>query len=143
MLTTIDSVSQEVRDCGRSIGGRRRRVPADVQQRAVKLLEQHSWSEVCEALDISQGLLGSWRLRHHKALKLKRRLTATSTTPVCKRPPEAPAFVELTPAANHKPESDYIELRTAEGAVLRAHGAAATAAFTDIANAFLNQGQHT
>lgn len=140
MLTTIDTVAQEIRACGRSISGRRRKVPTAVQQRAVKLLERHSWSDVCEALDISQGLLGSWRLRHHKALGLKARSRTKRTEGKGKSSPHAPAFLELTPTPSSKPESDYIELRTPDGTLLRAHGTA-TVVFTDIAKAFLNQGQ--
>ena len=49
-------------------------MPVDLQQNIVRLLEGHSWDEVCEAVGIGKSSLSILRRRHCEDLKLRRRV---------------------------------------------------------------------
>ncbi|MFC1611513.1 hypothetical protein ACFL6C_11185 [Myxococcota bacterium] len=53
-------------------------MPLELQRNVVKLLEGHSWEEVCEAVGIGRSSLSILRKRHCEDLQLRRRVASPS-----------------------------------------------------------------
>ena len=51
-------------------------LPVELQRNVVKLLESHSWDEVCEAVGINRVSLSVLRKHHREHLQLRRRMVS-------------------------------------------------------------------
>ena len=56
-------------------------MPVDLQQNVVRLLESHSWDEVCAAVGIGKSSLSLLRRRHCDDLQLRRRVAPRKRKP--------------------------------------------------------------
>lgn len=99
--------------------------PLDLQRQVVKLLEAHSWDEVCQSVGISRSRLGQWRKEHYVELDLKprkqvRRGRRGKKPPQTKptKPTHPAGFIEIAPLA--PPAGLEVELRLGSGAVVHA-----------------------
>jgi hypothetical protein len=104
-------------------------MPADLQRNVVKLLEDHSWEDVCQAVGISRSSLGYFRRCHRDQLQLRPRVFSRKSRSVHERHEARPTalgkanddFIEL-PIVGAQPRL-HVELRLPSGIVVHAHSA--------------------
>ncbi len=139
MQTELKATGITVRNWRMQHGGRMTGLPVDLQCRVVKLLEKHSWHEVCDAVGISKSQLSSWRCEHREHLQLQprpRRSPAQHTRPrersSSRRATLQPAasFIELSvPTETACPD---IEVKLPTGVIVRARNSANITAVAEL-----------
>ena len=141
MQTELKGTALAVRQWRKENSGPMTGLAVDLQRRVVRLLEEHSWDEVCDAVGINKSQLAIWRRDHREHLQLRSRRVSRQRT---KRPPPkgarmrpAPGFIELP--ITTEPRRD-IEVRLPTGVVVCAGGNADLGAVGELVARLLTQG---
>ena len=130
MQTELKRTALAVGIWRRNHPGRTTAMPVELQRNVVKLLEKHSWDEICGTVGISRSSLGNLRKRHGEHLQLRprpqarRRVRRNARKPSKRRQTRSPRtsaadFVEI-PVAGPAPRL-HVELKLPSGIVLHAH----------------------
>jgi hypothetical protein len=127
-MSDLKHTAVAVRVWRKNTQGSVKEMPADLQRDTVKLLEAHSWEEVCQATGIGKSTLAFFRRCHRDQLQLRPRRVPRKRRPARERTnPAMPGktvnaeFLEV-PLVGVHPRL-HVELRLPSGVIVHAHSA--------------------
>lgn len=145
MSTELKKTALAVRHWRNQHSGPMRGLEVTLQQRVVRLLEDHSWDEVCTAVGVGRSQLSVWRRAHREHLQLRprrrsqqdTRSRSTSRSGRRSSPKPATGFIEV-PLPLEAPRHD-VEIKLPTGIVVCARSGPGLAAVGELVISLLDQ----